>query len=194
MDTTKYRPTPDLTTEELIRFWQSIDERGEDECWPWLKSTNQDGYGRIKFRRRPFTSTRVSYFLYHGIELIGLACHTCDNPACCNPLHLFDGTHQQNALDRERKGRGRPTCGTNSNLAKINDEIAYDIQLEIVAKTPDIVIAEKHAVSKETIANIRKGYQWIHVQAPGFVPFRKPGKGHRQNYWPKVSKALRPAW
>lgn len=190
---TKYRPTPDLTTEELLRFWQSIDERGEDECWPWLKSTNQDGYGRVKFRYKPFTATRVAYFLYHGIELKGLACHTCDNPACCNPMHLFDGTSQDNARDRDRKGRRTPVRGTASNLSKINDEIAYDIQLEIVAKTPDVVIAEKHGVSAATIANIRKGYQWNHVRAPGFVPYRRPGN-HQKTCWPKASKALRPAW
>jgi hypothetical protein len=34
------------------------------------------------------------------------ACHTCDNPKCCNPKHLFAGTRQQNNDDKIAKGRG----------------------------------------------------------------------------------------
>jgi len=34
-----------------------------------------------------------------------MACHTCDNPICCNPGHLWWGTAAENMQDASAKGR-----------------------------------------------------------------------------------------
>lgn len=29
----------------LERFWIKVDQRGDDECWPWIAGKNSSGYG-----------------------------------------------------------------------------------------------------------------------------------------------------
>lgn len=77
-----------------------------DECWEWKGTTDPKGYGRFARNGRNLLAHRASWEVVNGPIPEGLcALHKCDNPACCNPNHLFIGTKRDNALDRTRKGR-----------------------------------------------------------------------------------------
>lgn len=100
----------------LERLWSAIQQCGHEDvclycCWPWLKSTDQDGYGKftLTFNDKHLTipATRVVYEIWHArpIPPGWLVCHYCDTPACCNPLHLWLGTLQSNRQDAVKKGR-----------------------------------------------------------------------------------------
>jgi hypothetical protein len=64
-----------------------------------------DGRGRISIRGGAFTATRVAWKIAKGEEPQGYVCHSCDNPSCVNPSHLWIGTARDNALDRSAKRR-----------------------------------------------------------------------------------------
>lgn len=90
------------------RFWAKVDRRGPDECWLWTAKVNQWGYGLAHVGPRDCVASRVAWVLGNGTEPGEmLVCHTCDNTRCCNPAHLWLGTHGDNARDRAAKGRSR---------------------------------------------------------------------------------------
>jgi hypothetical protein len=90
-------------------FWTLVDRSGgEDSCWPWTHGDNGVGYGRVRHGGESFYAHRLAYENANGLIPDGLeVCHSCDNPPCCNPAHLFLGEHVDNMGDMKAKGRGR---------------------------------------------------------------------------------------
>ena len=64
---------------------------------------------------------RYSYEIHNGKISKGLiVLHKCDTPKCVNPKHLLTGTHKDNSLDREKKGRSQ--TGENHYCSKLNKD------------------------------------------------------------------------
>jgi hypothetical protein len=77
-------------------------------CWEFSGAKNAQGYGRAKLDGKNIGAHRASYILKNGTILNGMfVCHTCDNPSCIRPSHLFLGTHGENMIDMMKKNRGR---------------------------------------------------------------------------------------
>ena len=96
---------PERVKTKLINF---VYDTNECINYPHL---NSDGYGIIQ----PVENGKKLHILVHraiyqifsndNIDSADIICHKCDNPACCNPKHLFKGTHNDNVQDKVNKGR-----------------------------------------------------------------------------------------
>jgi hypothetical protein len=104
-----------MRAKRVIAFWQNVDQSaGPEACWPWTGSRKDSGYGRLCFDRHQQNAHRVAYQLATGHDPGDLiVCHSCDNPPCCNPAHLWVGTHGDNARDKVAKGRWNGNRGGN---------------------------------------------------------------------------------
>lgn len=114
------------------RFWAKVDRSGGlFECWPWTAARFHDAagvpnYGMFAFRGRVWKASRVAWVLTHGEIPDGLTvCHTCDNPPCVNPAHLWLGTLTQNRRDSIAKGRH--AHGTRVGGSKLTEGDVWDI-------------------------------------------------------------------
>lgn len=107
------RSRPDQNSQHhcsvLCRLKSKLDMSGGDTaCWPWIaKSKHRFGYGILNVNGVGYTAHRVMWEEMHGVigDKTVLVCHTCDNPLCCNPSHLFLGSPEDNQHDMMMKGR-----------------------------------------------------------------------------------------
>lgn len=102
-----------LSDKDLARFWNKIDVKKKNDCWPWKNSTRGSlGYGQFRIGNKICDAHRIALELGHGPLKKGrYVCHSCDNPLCCNPHHLFGGTQKENMDDMSQKGRWRNQTG-----------------------------------------------------------------------------------
>lgn len=128
-------------------------------CWQWTGSVDKDGYGVVSIGNRSKKVHRVFYDLYYGaIDEDLVVCHQCDNPPCCNPEHLFQGTVQDNSDDMVEKGRSlKGERNTKTGLRK--DEVE-DIRRQYQEGMLQREIADFYGMTQQAISSIVAGINW----------------------------------
>ena len=147
----------------IKRFWANINISGEDECWEWLKST-QDGYGRTSFRGITTMAHRIAFQLHHNrdIETGKILLHSCDNRKCCNVKHLREGTHKDNSDDKFAKGRFKPMKGEMNGMAKLNIQKAIEIREKYATgKYTQSKLAQEYNVGQTDISMVILNKRWL---------------------------------
>jgi len=134
-------------------------------CWDWTGHTNYYGYGLIWDNGRAVRAHRVAFKLFNGaLRSNQVVCHSCDNPKCVNPKHLFKGTRLENNRDCATKGR-RPSGERHWNSKLAEKDVA-----EIRASTePQHVLAGRFGIHQSHISRLRTGTRklwWGHLASP----------------------------
>lgn len=154
------------------RFWEKVDRWNGDGCWLWTAARNASGYGVFAFNvgaNDIRLAHRVAYELVRGPIPPGrIICHACDNPSCCRPEHLFEGSNQDNTDDLMAKGRYVPRRHAEGEAhagAKLRRAIVLDARASHAAGETFVSIARRHAVGVSAIRRAVRGETWRHVSS-----------------------------
>jgi hypothetical protein len=153
------------------RFWQYV--RKTDTCWLWTGAKKEWGYGVIHLKRignvsRVEKAHRLSWQMHRGPIPRGLfVCHSCDNPACVNPDHLFVGTCLDNNRDMLNKGhydRVKRPKGERHGNSTTTEEMVLRLRHEYETERAVLrVYAKRYRMSIANVHCIVKRKAWKHI-------------------------------
>lgn len=151
------------------RFWSKVHIRKKKNCWIWKGSTDRDGYGLFGYQAKTnkwvgISANRFSLELKTGRELEEGECalHSCDNPSCVNPSHLFAGTGKKNRKDCCNKGR--QAKGETQWKALATEKIVKQLRRDYKKGKSVKLLMIKTGLKKSTIEHIIARRTWRHVK------------------------------
>lgn len=166
----KRRPVED-------RFWEKVTKNGptmphmSTPCWVWTGATRHFGYGVINMgghKGRIESAHRVSWVIHYGpIPDNICVLHTCDNPLCIRPDHLFLGTRADNNHDMQQKGRCdrlKRAKGVRHWKAKLTSDKVLEIRARYAKDKPTYIsLAKQYDITLQQIYRIVHRQAWRHI-------------------------------
>lgn len=167
---------------ERTRFFAKVDRNGPipahcpelGPCHVWTACKNKRGYGKVAFCGRSEYAHRVAFYFAHGRWPEPFGCHHCDNRACVNDAHIFEGTQADNLADMVNKGRSahgdrhssrtkphRTARGERHGFAKLTEQAVVDIRSAYAnGEATQAELSRRHGVNRSTIGSIVGGESW----------------------------------
>ena len=150
------------------RFFEKVSIPDDpDACWEWMGARYANGYGSFGIEidgvwiAKP--ASRISYMINIGDIPTGMmVCHTCDNPPCTNPKHLFLGTQKDNMADAARKGRMNTPDrkGSNNGNAKLTKEMVIIIRKRSDNGESRTSLSKELGIPISTISQVARRKTW----------------------------------
>lgn len=171
----RFKPPGNGMDVEILRRYQDrfnsrLKKNPATGCLEWQGARFPEGYGKIHIRPKVLRTHRVAWALANGRwpgEM--MVCHSCDNPCCCNPEHLWLGSNSDNQVDAVKKGRRshiEPTKGQKNGMARITEGEAREIIRLISEGQTNKAIAQIYGISHAQVSLIRLGKSWRHLPRP----------------------------
>lgn len=132
----------------MKRFFDKT-RRAENGCLEWTAAKDNAGYGMFSINGRPQRAHHVAWYFQYGEWSVRTLCHKCDNRACCDPDHLFEGTQRDNMLDAWKKGRMK-------GRRKFSEDMYQQVRQLIAEGVPQQEIARRFGMSEPTVTRIKQ--------------------------------------
>lgn len=157
------------TSEQLalidpLWFWSQVRCGTPSECWPWTGTVDDKGYGLLWIPEFKLSARahRVAYILATGclpgaLEIL----HHCDNPPCCNPGDLREGTHAENMADAARRQR---------TLRKITTAQLTEIRRRYGQGESPVTLGIEFGITSRYVRRLAAGIERRHDQSPIVIP------------------------
>lgn len=162
---------PNMDSNELWSWFLEQLDKKDNGCWEWKNGKNKAGYGQISVNKK--LNGAHLYALEHklGRSLAKgmLTRHLCNNPPCCNPDHLEEGTPKENMKDRDESGhtaRGEKhhdVKGSNHPHVKLEERDVRIIR-ELKGWFTNQELSQTYGVSKCQICLIQNRKTWSHLK------------------------------
>jgi hypothetical protein len=154
----------------------------EEKCWKWNGCLDSDGYANFSMiidgKYKTVRGTKAAWFFAKGVWPTYQMNHLCGNRFCCNPSHLYDGTHPDNVNDAKQDGSYKATGGTfkpgqmlgeKNNNASLTEEEVIEIKRDILRATQYGAlkkVAEKWNIQYQNVQKIKNNKMWASVPWP----------------------------
>jgi len=153
------------------RLWPQINKDAPNGCWEWTGALTENGYGYIGYQGDNIMVHRLVWELTNGPIPDGhLTCHKCDvnyppgdktYRRCCNPEHLFVGTHTDNMQDMHNKQRH--AHGETHGNSKLGETDISEIRRRYKEGVSQSVLAREYGVSQTLVSMVVLRKIWAHI-------------------------------
>jgi len=153
----------DVSDKCVALFWSKVNKDAGNGCWEWLAHYRSFGYGGFQVKRKPVLAHRLAWVMQNGnIPKTLLVLHKCDNRRYVNPDHLFLGSHKDNAVDRNNKGRQASHVGELNGRSKLT--VSHVIVIRAYSHiVRNVDMSRLLDVTKTTIGNVINRKLWGHI-------------------------------
>lgn len=134
-------------------------------CWNYTLYKDPEGRAKTQIGYKSVPTARLAFIVFKNKPMGDMfVCHSCDNPSCINPDHLWLGTHQDNMVDRDTKGRCQRPIGVKNNKCKLTEDNVREIRSLHKTGLSYSAISRNFNLSVNHVRHICLRHNWKHVE------------------------------